>query len=104
MATITVSDETFEAEVLNSSEPVLVDFWADWCQPCHALAPAIDELAEAFPGRVAKVDVDANPGLASRFDVRSIPTVLVLKQGREVERFVGITPKDRLAGALERVA
>ena len=92
---VSVTDDTFERVVTGASTPVVLDCWADWCGPCHMLAPTIDALARDYAGRVlvAKLDVDANPGVAGRFDVRSIPTVLVFQAGRLVDRLVGVQPR-----------
>jgi len=99
-----VTDSTFAADVERSPLPVLVDAWAAWCGPCRMLAPTIEELAAELEGkvRVAKLDVDANPATASRFDIRSIPTLLVVKGGREVDRIVGVQPKHAIRARLER--
>jgi thioredoxin 2 len=101
---MTVTDATFSAEVEGSPVPVLVDAWAAWCGPCRMLAPVIDELAAELAGRVrvAKLDVDANPSTAARFNLQSIPTLLVFKDGREVDRIVGVRPKSEIAQRLER--
>ncbi len=92
VAPVEVTDATFETVVTRASVPVLLDCWADWCGPCHALAPTIDALARAWAGRVVvgKLDVDANPGTGARFDVRSIPTLLLFREGRLVDRLVGV--------------
>ncbi|MDC7288249.1 thioredoxin [Blautia schinkii] len=92
--------ENFEAEVLKSEKPVLVDFWATWCGPCRRQGPIIEELAEQGYA-VGKVDVDEQPALAQQFQVMSIPTLLVFKGGQEVKRLVGLTPKDTLVKLLE---
>ena len=102
---ITVTDETFAADVERSPLPVLLDMWATWCGPCKILAPVIEELAVDLAGRVrvGKLDVDENPATAARFGVRSIPTLLVLRDGRELDRIVGVQPKPEIARRLTRV-
>ena len=96
---MTVTDATFATDVERSPLPVLVDAWAPWCGPCRMIAPVIDELAAELAGRlrVVKLNVDDNPQTASRFNLRSIPTLLVLKDGREVDRLVGVRPKQEIA-------
>jgi len=101
---VTVTDATFAAEVERSPLPVLLDLWAPWCAPCRMIAPALEELSAEMAGRVrvAKLNVDENRATASRFNVSSIPTLLVLKEGREVDRIVGALPKPEIARRLER--
>jgi thioredoxin 2 len=103
-APITVTDATFAADVERSPLPVLVDAWAPWCGPCRMIAPALEELATELDGRarIAKLNVDENPQTANRFDVRSIPTLLVIVGGREVDRIVGAQPKHAIRERLER--
>jgi len=98
-----VTDATFAAEVERSPIPVLVDMWAEWCGPCRFLSPIVDQLAREFAGRlrVVKMNVDENPVTSSRFDIRSIPALLVFKGGREVERIVGAQPKAAILRRLE---
>ena len=105
-APMNVTDATFAAEVVHSPLPVLLDMWAPWCGPCQRVAPVLDELATEWAGRVrfAKLNVDENPAVASRFNVRSIPTLLVLKQGREVDRIVGLQSKSEIARRLEHAS
>jgi thioredoxin 2 len=102
---LTVTDATFSAEVERSPVPVLVDAWAAWCGPCKMIAPVIDELAAEMAGRVrvAKLNVDENPLTAARFDLRSIPTLLLFKGGREADRIVGVQPKSEISRRLERI-
>ncbi len=99
-----VSDKTFAAEVLNSELPVLVDFWATWCGPCRSISPLVEELAKQFTGRVrvAKLNVDENPGTTSQYTVRSIPTLILFKGGKIVDQIVGAVPKARLVALLEK--
>ncbi len=102
--TVTVLDATFKSEVLDSQTPVLVDFWATWCAPCRAIAPALEELATQYKGqlKIAKVDVDENQGIAQQFGIRSIPTLLMFKGGKVVEQLVGAAPKAKLEDAIKK--
>jgi thioredoxin 1 len=102
--TVTVLDATFKTEVLESSQPVLVDFWATWCAPCRAIAPALEELATQYKGqvKVAKVDVDENNQIAQQFGIRSIPTLLLFKGGKVVEQIVGAVPKTKLEDSIKK--
>jgi thioredoxin 2 len=102
---VIVTDATFPAEVERSPLPVLLDLWAAWCGPCRVITPVIDELASEQAGRVrfAKLNIDENPATADRFKVRSIPTMLVFKDGREVDRIVGVQPKAEIVRRLARV-
>ena len=101
---IHVSDADFEAVILKSEKLAVVDLWADWCGPCHMLAPTIEGLAVEFDGRaiVAKLDVDENPVSASRFNILGIPTVLFIKNGKEIDRIVGVQPYTAFAARMER--
>jgi len=104
-APLTVTDASFSNDVERSPLPVLVDAWAAWCMPCRTIAPVIEELAAEMTGRVrvAKLNVDENPATASRFDLRSIPTLLIFKDGREVDRIVGVHPKAEIRRRLGQV-
>lgn len=103
--TIVLNDDNFESEVLNSGIPVLVDFWAEWCGPCRALAPVIEEIAEDYGGKlkVGKLNVDENPGAPSAYDVRSIPTLVVFKDGAVLDRIVGALPKNHITDLVDSV-
>lgn len=101
---VTLHDATFEQEVLKSETPVLVDFWAVWCGPCKAIAPAVEEIAREYKGKVkvAKLDVDDAQQTAQKFGIRSIPTLLVFKGGRVVDTIVGAVPKSKLVDAITK--
>jgi thioredoxin 1 len=100
------TDDNFEAEVLKSNTPVLVDFWAEWCGPCHMIAPTVKELAAEFDGKVkvGKLNVDDNQNVAMQFGIRSIPTLLIFKDGQEAARLIGVRPKHELADQLKYFA
>lgn len=93
-----LNSENFEKEVLNSEQPVLVDFYADWCGPCKMMGPIIEEIANELQGKakVGKINVDENQDLAIQYDVMSIPTIIIFKNGKEVKRFVGVRDKEEL--------
>ena len=93
-----ITDDTFEAEVIQSAMPAIVDFWAPWCAPCHMIAPILQEIAEEYDGqlKVAKLDVDQNPQVATQFGIMGIPTMILFKDGEAVERLIGYMPKERL--------
>ncbi len=101
-----VSDTDFQAEVIDASksQPVMVDFWADWCRPCHMLAPTVAEIANDYSGKlkVVKLNVDENVNAAGRFNIRSIPTLLIFKGGQVADQIVGTAPKEQIAKVLER--
>jgi thioredoxin 1 len=100
-----VTDTTFDTEVLQSSTPVLVDFWASWCAPCRALAPKLEEMSSSFEGKVkfVKIDVDSNDQTAAKFGVRGIPTIIVFKDGKMVDQLVGNQPKETIEKLLAKV-
>lgn len=104
-AAVTVTQSNFETEVLQSKIPILVDFWAEWCAPCRAVAPILDELAVKYQEKftVAKVNVDDTPDLAARFGVLNIPTLIFFKAGQEVDRLVGVQPKSQLEARIQKL-
>ena len=101
-----VTDSTFQSEVIEASQnqPVMVDFWADWCRPCHILAPTVAEIADDYSGKlkVVKLNVDENVNAAGRFNVRGIPTLLIFKGGQVADQIVGAVPKEQITKVLER--
>ena len=101
---VAVTADTFEAEVLNSEVPVLVDFWAEWCGPCRMLAPAVEAVAKQYAGSasVVKVNVDESPAVAQRYGVRGIPTLILFKGGQEAERVVGAVPKEAISRLIDK--
>jgi thioredoxin 2 len=101
---VVVTDASFVAQVDESPLPVLIDLWAPWCGPCRMVAPAVEALASEMAGRlrVAKINIDDNPGVSRRFNVQSIPTLLLIKGGREVDRLVGALPKSEISRWLDR--
>lgn len=101
---LAMTSSAFETEVLKSDVPVLIDFWATWCNPCKQIGPSIEQLAGEYAGKakVYKVDVDSEGELASRYNVMSIPALLVFKGGKEVDRMVGAAPKNQIAALIDR--
>ncbi|MDY6782041.1 MAG: thioredoxin [Cyanobacteriota bacterium] len=99
-----VTDSSFKEEVLESETPVLVDFWAPWCGPCRMVAPVVEEIAQQYEGqvKVVKLNTDENPNVASQYGIRSIPTLMIFKDGQRVDMVVGAVPKSTLANTLEK--
>jgi thioredoxin 1 len=100
----TITDANFEHEVLKSSQPVLIDFWATWCGPCRAIAPVVEALAKEYTGKlkVGKIDIDQNPKVPTQYDVRSIPTLLVFKEGKVVGQIVGAVPRPKIEDLIKK--
>ena len=98
------SDRTFEADVLQSNKPVLVDFWAVWCTPCRMIAPIVEAVAQKYDGsaRVAKLNVDDNPSVSQRYGIKGIPTLILFKNGREEERIVGATSEQAISRIIDK--
>lgn len=105
-AIVHLTDDTFDKTLSEHAEAVVVDFWAEWCGPCKAIAPVLEELGQEYAGRVtiAKVNVDEHPGLAARYQVRSIPTLLFFKGGQVVDQVIGAVPKTQIRKRLDAVA
>ena len=105
-ATVTIDENNFETEVTKSTEPVLVDFWAEWCGPCKMIAPILDEIAKEKSGslKVAKVNVDENQSLSARYNIRAIPTLLIFKDGQVRDQVTGMTSKKNLLDRIEALA
>lgn len=105
MADITVTDQTFDAEVLQSDKPVLVDFWAPWCGPCRMQGPIVEDVAKEMEGqaKVAKLNVDENPMKAQQYGIMSIPTLIIFHKGQAVRQFVGVQSKETLVSELRRL-
>lgn len=102
---LTLTDDNFQSEVISSNVPVLVDFWAEWCGPCKMIAPSIEQLASEFEGKakIGKLDVDNNQNIASTYGIRSIPSLLIFKNGEVVDHIVGAVPKNAIQAKLEAV-
>lgn len=101
--TFEVTESNFKDEVLNSDQPVLVDFWAEWCGPCKMIAPIVDEIAAEYAGklRVGKLDADQHGGILMQYGIMGIPTLILFKGGQPVERITGYVPKDRITGKID---
>ena len=103
MATVSVTDDNFDTEVLKSSKPIVVDFWAEWCGPCRVVGPVVEELANDYDGKVVigKVNVDHNTELSAKYGIRNIPTIIFIKDGEVVDKSVGASPKNVLEEKIE---
>ena len=102
--TMIVTDASFDQDVLKSTEPVVVDFWAEWCGPCRMIAPALEEISKEMAGKVkiVKMNVDENPGIAGQMGIRSIPTLMIFKGGQKMDTVIGAVPKSTLTGTVEK--
>ncbi len=100
------TDGNFETDVIGSSDPVLVDFWAEWCQPCHMIAPTIDELASEYKGKVkiGKLDTDANQNVSIKYGISAIPTIILFHSGEVKKKFVGLTSREQFKAALDELS
>lgn len=105
MADITITDANFEEEVLKSTTPVLVDFWAVWCGPCQVQGPIVEDVAKSIAGKakVGKLNVDENPTIAQKYGIMSIPTIMIFKSGTVVKQFIGVQSKETLLGELNKL-
>lgn len=108
MSTITkpinITDDSFEKIISSTEKPIIVDFWAAWCGPCHMMVPVLDEVAEEYQGKalITKLDVDANPQTAAKYSIRSIPTLLVFKEGKVVDKQIGASPKNVVTEKIDK--
>ena len=100
---IEITDANFDSEVINSDKPVLIDFWAVWCGPCKLIAPVVEEVAKEYDGKfkVGKMDIDNNPNVAMKYGIRSIPTLLIFKDGKVVDQIVGAVPKNVITSKMD---
>ena len=102
---IAITDDNFENEVVKCKQPVMIDFWAEWCGPCKMIAPTIDEISKEYSGKikVGKVNVDENPGISGKFGIRSIPTLIFFKDGAIVEQMIGVQPKGSIKSKIDEL-